>query len=319
MKFEWPVEKWPARICSVTIGPSGAEAGGGKRSVTVGGEGALPFLALEGPLPHRPALALEVRDELPDWPQVLRDALGPSCHDPVAWARRCEEEWGAELICLRLSGASPEGKNKGVSEVVALVRDLSGAIQSPLIILGCGDVEKDNALFPKVAEALAGQRCLLGPVTKDNYKTIAAAAMANGHSLIAQSPVDVNMQKQICILLEEVGVKQERIVLDPTTGGLGYGLEYTYSVMERIRLAALQGERNLASPIIVFPGSEAWRAKEAAQAARSGGPVQGVVWELLTASTLAQAGADLLVLLDPRAAAAFREHLGRLWKGGEAA
>lgn len=92
--------------------------------------------------------------------------------------------------------------------------------------------------------------------------------------------------------------------MDPTTGALGYGMEYGYSVMERLRLAALQGDGMTQQPMLVTPGEESWRAKEA----RAGEGVpeawgdwaeRAINWETLTASTLIESGADILVLRHP--------------------
>ena len=92
--------------------------------------------------------------------------------------------------------------------------------------------------------------------------------------------------------------------MDPTTGALGYGIEYGYSVMERLRLAALQGDGMTQQPMLVTPGEEAWRTKEA----RAGEGIpeawgdwaeRAVNWEILTASTLLESGANIVVLRHP--------------------
>jgi acetyl-CoA decarbonylase/synthase complex subunit delta len=319
MSFEIHKEKWPGSVLEVVIGATPEAGGTRQKTVTVGGRTTLPFLHFEGALPHSPVVAMEVWDVRPEWPERLTAALGPVLDDPAAWAQQCVA-CGADLICLRLAGTNPEGKDAGPDEAAAVVRAVLAAVDVPLIIIGCGNDEKDNLVFPRVCEAAAKERCIVGPVTKDNYKTIAAVAMANGHGLIAQGPVDVNIQKQVSTLLEEMGVKQEDIVMDPTTGALGYGLEYTYSVMERISLAALQGERNLASPMIVFPGFEAWRAKEAKEAPpadEAEGVDQGVLWELLTATAFLQSGADILVMVHPEAVRALKNHIEVLSQKGD--
>lgn len=313
MPFELYREHPPFRINEVGLGQLNTEDG--RRRLSVGGAGALPFLTYDGPLAHLPAVGAEVWDVVPEsWPAPLEEVLGSVAGDPLTWARRAVRDWGAEFICLRLRGADPEHGDASPEACADLAREVLAAAEVPLVILGCGNAAKDNAVLQRVCEACAGTRCLVGPVTGDNYRTIAAAAMVNGHAVIAQSPVDVNMQKQVCVLLNDLGVPQEQIVMDPTTGGLGYGLEYTYSVMERIRLAALQGEASLASPMIVFCGYEAWRAKEAKNGPADG-IVQGVVWEALTAGALVLSGADMLVMLHPGALRAVRQHVGSLAEG----
>lgn len=313
MSFEPYREQWRGRVSEVTIGAAGG-GDGTPKNITVGGAGALPFLDIDGPIPHRPAVAAEVWDVRPAWPASLAGAYGAVLGDPVAWAQKCVRD-GADLICLRLAGADPEAGDASPEACAAVVRSVLDAVGVPLIILGCGNDEKDNLIFPAVCNAAEGTRCLVGPVHKDNYRTIAAAAKVAGHAVIAQSPVDVTIQKQLAILLEEMGFGPQDVVFDPTTGALGYGLDYTYSVMERIRLAALQGDRHLSSPLMVFAGYEAWRTKEAGLP--GGGADQGVVWEVLTATALLHAGADIVVMLHPDAVRAVRRYLGELT--GEAA
>jgi acetyl-CoA decarbonylase/synthase complex subunit delta len=316
--LEQALEKWTGKITEVTIGATREEGGTRSAKVVAGGESTLPFLTFEGEVPHQPVIAGEILDRYPEeWPSPLREAFGEDLKDPAAWARRWVEGYGAQLLCLRLASTAPDAGDASPEQAAATVRRVLEAVGAPLIILGSEDVEKDNAIFPKVAEAAAGERCFLGVVTKDNYKSIAAAAMLHGHGLIAQAPVDVNIQKQTNILLLEFGVKKDSILMDPTTGGLGYGLEYTYSVMERLRLGALQGEAQVAVPLILFPGAEAWRSKEAKESTQDSPrwgeqETRGVLWEILTGTNSLQAGGDILVCRHPEAAAALRRHVAEL-------
>lgn len=310
-------ENWSGKVAEVRLGATAAEGGTRSHQVVVGGQNTLPFLTFEGVVPNPPAVFGEIADREPEWPENLKEAFGDDLKDPVAWARRWVDEYGATGLCLRLVSADPEGENASAEAVAAGVRKVLEAVKVPLIIIGTEDAERDNEIFPAVAEAAQGERVFLGPVTRDNYKSIAAAAILHHHGVIAQAPVDVNIQKQTNILLMEFGLKAEDIMMDPTTGGLGYGLEYTYSVMERLRLGALQGESKVAVPIVVYPGQESWRAKEAREPASvrpEWGDVQtrGVLWELLTATNSLQAGADLLVCRHPEAARRLKEHIHEL-------
>jgi acetyl-CoA decarbonylase/synthase complex subunit delta len=174
----------------------------------------------------------------------------------------------------------------------------------PLIVFGPGQAELDNDILVAVAEEGKGERLVLGVCEDKNYRTIVAAALAHGHLVDARSPMDVNLCKQLIILVHDVGLPLERIVMDPTTGALGYGIEYGYSVMERLRLAALQGDSMTQQPMLVTPGEEAWRTKEAR--AGNGVPAtwgdwaeRAINWETLTASTLIESGADIVVLRHP--------------------
>jgi acetyl-CoA decarbonylase/synthase complex subunit delta len=180
-----------------------------------------------------------------------------------------------------------------------------------MIVIGCGDDEKDNAMLPVVSEALKGRQCLIGSATQDNYKTLTVSALADGHSIIAESPIDINIAKQLNILISDMGLPLERIIIDPTTGALGYGLEYAYSIMERARLAALSGDKTVASPFICFIGQEAWKAKEAKVSLQ-----QGIIWEAMTAAALLEAGADILVMRHPAAIDKVNKHIENLMSSG---
>jgi acetyl-CoA decarbonylase/synthase complex subunit delta len=208
---------------------------------------------------------------------------------------------------VRLLGAHPDSGDKSAEEEAKFITQLLKKVSLPLIILGCGDDEKDNLVIPACSEAAKGERALIGSAVQDNYKTITAAAMADGHNLIAESPIDVNIAKQLNILISDMGLPLERIVINPTIGALGYGLEYAYSIMERARLAALSGDKTLACPFIALVGQEAWRAKEAKESKE-----QGIAWEILTAAALLQAGADILVMREPQAIAKIKEYIEKL-------
>jgi acetyl-CoA decarbonylase/synthase complex subunit delta len=216
------------------------------------------------------------------------------------------KDYRAELLCLRLQGAHPDFGNRSADEEAKLVTALLKKVKVPLIILGCGDDGKDNLVLPACCEVAKGERCLIGEAVQDNYKTLTAAVLADGHNIIAQSPIDINIAKQLNILISDMGLPLERIVINPTIGALGYGLEYAYSIMERARLAALAGDKTVASPFICFVGQESWRAKEAkAKTVESPGwgpeTERGIIWEAITATALIQAGADILVMRHPQA------------------
>lgn len=315
---EIPVEKWPGAVREVTLGSG---YGGGTRgsTVTVGGETTLPFLAFEGAMPNRPALAVEVVDMRPeDWSAELKSAWGGALDDAAAWATRAVEE-GAEAIALRLRSCHPDtGGDAG--DAVRTVDRVLAAVSVPLIVYGPGAAEQDNEVLVAVAEKTKGEQLALGLCEDKNYRTIVAAALGNGHLVIAQTPIDVNLAKQLNILISDMGLPLERVLMDPNTGALGYGLEYTYSVMERLRLAALMGDAMTQQPMICTVGEEAWRQKEGRAA--DGVPAawgalaeRGVAWEVTTGLTLLEAGADILVLRHPGSVGVLREALDDLMKG----
>jgi acetyl-CoA decarbonylase/synthase complex subunit delta len=189
-------------------------------------------------------------------------------------------------------------------DAVKAVKAVLGASGLPLAVFGPGQAEKDNELLVAVAEAAKGERLVLGICEDKNYRTIVATAMANGHLVSARTPMDVNLSKQLNILVSDMGMPHDRIIMDPTTGALGYGIEYGYSVMERLRLAALQGDAMTQSPMIVTPGFEAWKTKEAkvgegVPASWGNWRERAINWETLTTIALIESGAAIVVLRHP--------------------
>jgi acetyl-CoA decarbonylase/synthase complex subunit delta len=297
-------ETWSGKILEVTLG-AGSDQGGTRGStVTVGGETTLPFLDFEGEIPNKPAVAVEIRDQAPeDWSEVLTKAWGDALKDPAAWAARAEEG-GAEIIALALDSAHPERGDTGADEARKTVRKVLEATSLPLIIHGPGQPDKDNEVLVAAAEEAAGERVALGNCEEKNYRTVVAAALANNQIVIAKSPMDVNLAKQLNVLITDMNLERDRILIDPTTGALGYGIEYSYSVMERVRLAALSGDAAVQQPMVTTVGFEAWRQKEART--NEGVPAEwgdwakrAVLWETNTAVTLLQTGANIVVLRHP--------------------
>ncbi|MCL5736182.1 MAG: acetyl-CoA decarbonylase/synthase complex subunit delta [Actinobacteria bacterium] len=313
-------ETWSGKIVEVTLGAGPDKGGTRGRTVTVGGETALPFLHFEGQIPNRPVIAAEVSDRAPeDWSSLLTEAWGGVLEDPASWAARAEE-LGAEVIALSLDSAHPERGDTGAKEARATVRKVLEATSLPLIIYGPGQIDKDNEVLVAAAEEAKGERVALGNCEEKNYRTIVAAALANDQAVIAKTPIDVNLAKQLNVLIGDMGLARDRIIMDPTTGALGYGIEYTYSVMERVRLAALTGDAALQEPLLVTAGYEAWRAKEARTS--EGVPAQwgdwnqrGLLWEANTSVTLLGTGADILVLRHPETISLVKYAVDELMKG----
>ena len=310
-------ERNSGRIACVTLGATAAQGGTRTSTVTVGGESSLPYLHFEGDTPNRSVIAVEVLDRTPtDWNEALLAAYAGVLGDPAAWAAQAVAA-GAEMIFLRLQSADPDLGGSTPEQCVATVKRVLAAVGVPLAVVGCGIHEVDNRVLGAVAEACAGENLLLGMAEAANYNTIVAAAMVHKHAVIAQSPLDINMCKQLNILINEMGLPLDRIIIDPSIGGLGYGLEYAYSVGERSRIGALQGDKMLALPVLGTVGFEAWKAKEATvgedefpgwgdQAER------GILWEATTGSVLLQSGLDILVMRHPEAVALVKKNLADL-------
>jgi acetyl-CoA decarbonylase/synthase, CODH/ACS complex subunit delta len=304
MPLDIPIEKWPGSVRAVTIGATSAEGGTRANSVTVGGEKAMPFLQFDGPMPHKPVVAIEIKDRRPDdWSPLLYEAWGDAINNPGEWAKAAEEA-GADLIYLVFSSTGEDGGTTSPESAVAAVKAVLSSTGLPLIVVGPGVADIDNALLVPVAEATKGERLALGYCEDKNYRTIVATAMANDHLVVARSPMDVNLAKQLNILISDMGFPPDRILMDPTTGALGYGIEYGYSAMERLRLAALQGDSMTQMPLLVTPGFEAWKTKESKVG--EGVPdawgnwlERAIQWETLTTMSLLESCADIVTLRHP--------------------
>lgn len=302
--MEIPKETSAGQVRTITLGATAAKGGTRSHTVTVGGAKSLPFLHFEAEAPHPPVVALEIKDRRPDdWSPILLETWGDAVNDPAAWAKAAEAA-GADLIVLALSLTDAAGSPTTPEAAVKATKAVLAASGLPLIVWGPGQAEADNALLVAVAEAAKGERLALGLCEDKNYRTIVATALANDHLVIARTPMDVNLAKQLNILISDMGLPPDRILMDPTTGALGYGIEYGYSVMERLRLAALQGDAMTQFPMIVTPGYEAWKTKEAKvgegmPAAWGDWAERAITWETLTAMTLIESGADIVVLRHP--------------------
>ncbi|MDD1657762.1 MAG: acetyl-CoA decarbonylase/synthase complex subunit delta [Methanomicrobiales archaeon] len=305
--------EWTGTIGRVVLGATRGE--GGTRSVQycIGGSRDLPFLPDEVPCGKRPLIAFEICDDPALWPPVVREQVGDLAGDPAAWAREAEKAYGADLVRLHLTSthrrqvADLEGVKRTVESVLA-------ATTLPLIIEGSGDPAIDSDVFQRCGEAGAGERLLLGTAEADRYRSIAAAALAYGHAVIAQSPIDINLAKQLNILLREIGVPADRIVIDPYTGALGYGFEYSYSVMERIRFAALKGDADLAMPVL-SAAPDSLTVREVRDAAPAERQERALSWEFHAAFPAAVAGADIVCVRHPLSVKRVRDACSALSAG----
>ena len=312
-------EKWSSKVMKVTIGATKAEGGTRERAITVGGSACIPFMDFEGDKGCRPVIAMDVLSMVPEWPDALKEPYKDVLDNPAKWAARCVKECGADIICLKLDGIHPDKGNKSADDAVAAVKAVLAAVAGPIIVWGCEDDAKDNEIMPKVSQALKGERALLGVATEDNYKTLAAVCLADGHNVIGLAPLDINIAKQVNILLTDMEFPLDRMVMFQTTGALGYGLEYAYSIQERERLAALQGDKMMSLPVICDVGNEAWRAKEAkapdAEAPAWGPQAErGPVWEAMTAIALMQSGVDIIRMRHPKAVKIVRNMIDKLFE-----
>ncbi|MEN8264023.1 MAG: acetyl-CoA decarbonylase/synthase complex subunit delta [Nitrospirota bacterium] len=301
MSYVVPKESFNGKVAAVDFGKD-------DKALTIGGESSLPFLSFEGEQPNRPVIAYEIQDCPPDdWPDTVKDVYKDVSGDPVTWAKYCQDELNAKAIALRLVSTHPDRNDTSAEEASKTIKDVLAAINVPLIILGSNNIEKDATVLVAAAEAASGNNCVIGKAQEGNYKTIVAAALAHNHKLIAMSELDINLAKQLNILITQMGFDKAKLITDPMCSALGYGLEYTYSVMERIRLAGLaQNDQTMQPPILGDVGMYVWKVKETV-AAETDVPdwgtleERGIAWETLTATSMMLAGTNLLIMRHPKA------------------
>jgi acetyl-CoA decarbonylase/synthase complex subunit delta len=315
MPFDIPKTVYSGKIREVKLGK-------GEKAVTVGGETAYPFYLFEGKMPNLPRIAMEVYDAPPeDWPEAAREPFADVISNPAAWAQKCVKDYGAEMICLQLVSTDPNGENRPTDKAAAVVKKVADAIDIPLIVWGTANHEKDTEVLRAVTEICRDKNLILGPVEEADHKKIGAAAIGFKHVVAAATPIDINLAKQLNILLGNLGVPDDRLVIDPTVSGIGYGIEYCYSVMERMRIAALtQQDTKLQFPIICNLARETWKTKEARISAKENPKMgdakkRGILLEAMSAIILLMAGADILIMRHPDAIKLVREMIADLTAG----
>jgi acetyl-CoA decarbonylase/synthase complex subunit delta len=312
MAFEIPKTAYSGKIKEIKLGT-------GDKAVTIGGETAYPFYLFEGEMPNMPKIAMEVYDMPPEeWPEAAMEPFAGVTDDPVAWAQKCISDYGAELICLQMLSTDPNGMNRPADEAAQIVKKVSDAIDVPLIVWGTANHDKDTEVLRAAAELVQDKSLILGPVEEGDYKKIGAAAIGYKHTIVASSPIDINLAKQLNILLGNLGVPDDLLAIDPTVSSIGYGIEYCYSVMERMRMAALtQQDEKLQFPIICNVAKEVWKTKEAkipeAEDPKMGdAKKRGILLEAMSATALLLAGADVLIMRHPEAIKLVREMMADL-------
>ncbi len=315
MAYEISKLDYSGKIREITLGS-------GDKAVKVGGDTCYPFYLFEGEMPNLPKIAMEVYDYEPDdWAEAAVEPFKDVLGDPVAWAKKCVDEYGAELITLQLRSIDPNGLNRNSEEAAEIAVNVINAVDVPVIVWGVANHEKDTEVLRLIAEKCEGKNVALGPVEEGDYKQIGAGAIAYKHVVVASSPIDINLAKQLNILLGNLGVGEDKILVDPTTGSLGYGLEYTYSVMERDRMAALtQEDEKLQYPIICNVGYETWKVKESKlteeeEPKLGDAKKRGILFESVTAMSLLLAGANILVMRHPESIKLIKKMIDGLASG----
>jgi len=285
MEYHAPVEAHSGVVREETIGNGG-------KALKIGGENILPFHFFdEGANPNRPKFALEILDMEPaGWPEHLLEPFEDAVSDPVKWARKCEA-FGADAVFLRLVSTDPAVNDSPAEQAAALAKTVAESIGVPLIVYGSGDDAKDAEVLPRVAQHCSGMNLLIGPVAKENYEVVGRAILEHGHHASALTPLDINLLKELNVKLGHF-FPVERIVIDPESAALGYGMEYSFSLMERVKQLGIIVKDNMTQmPIIADLGAECWKTGQAMQDRD-----QGLLWEGITALSLLVAGANIIVL-----------------------
>ena len=302
MAFQIPKQQYSGKIGTTTVGK-------GAKAITLGGADAYPFYLFEGKMENPPRIAMEVWDFDPsqDWPAAAVEPFKDVVGSPDAWAKKCVEKYGADMIVVQLKSTDPNGMDRSPADAAKVAAKILKAVDVPVIFWGTANNQKDEEVLKQISETCQGKNVGLSPIEEGNHKAIGASALAYGQTIVASSPIDVNLAKQLNILLGNLGVSLNKVIIDPTTGGLGYGMEYSYSVMERIRLAALlQNDATMQPPIAGDVGMYVWKIKEVS-ASESEAPLwglleeRGIAWEALTAAAMLIAGTNLLIMRHPKA------------------
>jgi acetyl-CoA decarbonylase/synthase, CODH/ACS complex subunit delta len=289
VEYKTPHRMFKARVREIDL--NGAKTGG---------ESSLPFMHVESGNASKSLVACEILAQIPaNYPKLLKQAWGENIADPVACVKMAEN-LGFDLLSVRFNIENEDEITKSTEQL----RKILAVTNLPLIITGCFKRDLDVPLLTTLAKA-ASRKCTIGAVEEENFKQIAPVIRDCGHNIIARTPIDINLTKQLNILLTEMGFEPDKILIDPNTGGLGYGLDYAYSVIERIRLAGLNGDTMLNMPIITFVGEEAWKAKEAKSTSvpEEWGDLEtrALAWEAITATSMLVSGSNIVVMRHPEA------------------
>ena len=313
MAFEAKTQAFSSSIGTVTVGT-------GEKEVKLGGVNVLPFYSFDAPIENAPKIGVEITDAgLAAYPQKGLQEFYAGCTTPAEMAKRAESMPGVSFICLHLEGADPNGENKSTEECVAIAKSVADATDLPLVIMGCKNIEKDSELFTKISEALQGKNILVLSAREEDYKTVgASAALAYGQKVGAESAVDINLAKQLNVLMTQLGVAPSSIVMNAGSAAAGYGYEYVASTLDRIRAAALaQSDDQLQMPIMTPVSTEAWGVKEAIMSEADmpewgDAEERGIEMEITTAAACLTGGSDAVIMRHPAAIKAIADMIAAL-------
>lgn len=302
-KFKRPVETYSNRIREVTLGATKADGGSRSKTHTIGGQIAPPLYFFEADIPNKPIISHDVFDVPFRLPGFVKDNFSDAMKDPAEWAKRQVKDFDADMVTLHLVSTDPNLWNRSAKEAMKTVEDVLQAVKVPIIISGSGNYKKDAEVLTKACEVAEGERVLISSVSPDmKFESVVKACKKHNHTILSLVSMDVPGMKQLNKKIIKAGLPAENIVMDPNMGSLGYGIEYSITTMERIRLNALKGDNNLAMPILAGV-SNAWSAREAWIKDEFLGPkeLRGPLWETITGLMALFSGTDLFMMLHPAA------------------
>ena len=312
MSFVPKTQPFRGNINAVTLGT-------GDKAVVIGGQNVLPFYTFDAPIENAPKIGVEISDLAAEWDVPGLVDFYAGCTTMAERAKKAETMEGADFICLNFEGADPNGANRSVEDCVADAKAVAEVVTMPIVILGCKNMEKDGALFSGIADALQGKNILVMSAKNEDYKTVGASvALAYGQKVGAETADDINLAKQLNIMMKGLGIDPKNIVMNIGTAAVGYGFEYVASTLDRIRDAAMKmADADLQMPILAPVSTDTWGVKEST-ASEEDEPAwgcveeRGIEMEIATAAANLTGGADAVVMRHPAAVAAIKKFINEL-------
>ena len=312
MAFTPKTAPFSGKINAVTLGT-------GDKAIVIGGQNVMPFYTFDAPIENAPKIGVEISDLASSWDAPALNEFYAGCTTMVDYAKKAETMPGADFLCLHFESADPNGENRSVAECVADAKAVADAVTMPIVVMGCKNIEKDGELFSKIAEALQGKNILVLSARNEDYKTVGASvALAYGQKVGAETADDINLAKQLNIMLKGLSINPENIVMNIGTAAVGYGFEYVASTLDRVRLAALaQSDADLQMPIMSPVSPDAWSVKEST-ATEEDEPAWGnreeraIDMEVSTAAANLTGGADAVIMRHPAAVATIKKFITEL-------
>ena len=312
MAFTPKTAPYSGKINAVTLGT-------GDKAVVIGGQNVMPFYTFDAPIENAPKIGVEISDLAASWTAPALKEFYAGCTTMVDYAKKAETMPGADFLCLHFESADPNGANRSVAECVADAKAVADAVSMPIVVMGCKNMEKDGELFSKIAEALQGKNILVMSAKNEDYKTVGASVvLAYGQKVGAETADDINLAKQLNIMLKGLSIAPENIVMNVGTAAVGYGFEYVASTLDRIRMAALaQSDDDLQMPIVSPVSPDAWSVKESTaseedEPAWGSQEERGIEMEISTAAANLVGGADAVIMRHPAAIATIKKFITEL-------